>query len=359
MSRSSDTTEAEATLLKVGELARRSGVTVRTLHHYDSIGLLHPSGRSEGGYRLYNRADVARLHGIQVLRSIGLPLEQIGAMLSREGAGLAVTVARQLSVLDHQIEQATRLRDRLALVQAKFQEDGGEPELTDWLDTLQLMSACDQYFSAAETKQIFENWSAVESQLTKLVGEVKSLMAEGVPATDPRVQPFAQRWANLMYTWMRGDYDLMERWGQMYLAEPRVHTGPRPNLGMIQYIEQAVQLRIGLMCKYMSMDDLKRLGPVADAEWASFTAEVLAVAAQKPAPDAPAVQALLKRWHEIRQRACRGDPALDAKLQRAYRNEPLLRDTMPLVPAAREFLWRMAEAQPGGERPPEGPHQGA
>lgn len=47
-------------MLKVGELARRSGLTVRTLHHYDSIGLLKPSGRSDAGYRLYNRDDVAR-----------------------------------------------------------------------------------------------------------------------------------------------------------------------------------------------------------------------------------------------------------------------------------------------------------
>ena len=50
-------------LVKVGELARRSGLTVRALHHYDSIGSLHPTGRSDSGYRLYSRDDVARLHG--------------------------------------------------------------------------------------------------------------------------------------------------------------------------------------------------------------------------------------------------------------------------------------------------------
>lgn len=46
--------------LKIGELAKRSGLTVRALHHYDSIGLLCPSARSEAGYRLYNRDDIAR-----------------------------------------------------------------------------------------------------------------------------------------------------------------------------------------------------------------------------------------------------------------------------------------------------------
>ena len=50
--------------LKVGELARRTGLTVRTLHHYDEIGLLAPSQRSDSGYRLYSQADVQRLHAI-------------------------------------------------------------------------------------------------------------------------------------------------------------------------------------------------------------------------------------------------------------------------------------------------------
>ena len=65
-------------MLKVGELARRTGLTVRTLHHYDSIGLLSPSARSDSGYRLYQRDDIARLHQIQALRRFGMSLADIG-----------------------------------------------------------------------------------------------------------------------------------------------------------------------------------------------------------------------------------------------------------------------------------------
>ncbi|OYV00420.1 MAG: MerR family transcriptional regulator, partial [Burkholderiales bacterium PBB5] len=68
--------------LKVGELAQRSGLTVRALHHYEQIGLLTPSARSSAGYRLYGRDDVARLHAIQALRGLGLALKDIGPMLS-------------------------------------------------------------------------------------------------------------------------------------------------------------------------------------------------------------------------------------------------------------------------------------
>ena len=61
-------------LLRAGELAKRTGLTVRALHHYDTIGLLCPTGRTDSGYRLYSRDDVARLHGIQTLRRMGLSL---------------------------------------------------------------------------------------------------------------------------------------------------------------------------------------------------------------------------------------------------------------------------------------------
>ncbi|HEY8023387.1 MAG TPA: MerR family transcriptional regulator, partial [Burkholderiaceae bacterium] len=60
--------------LKVGEFAKRTGMTVRMLHHLDSIGLLVPSARSEGDHRLYDQKDIARLHAIKALRQIGLPL---------------------------------------------------------------------------------------------------------------------------------------------------------------------------------------------------------------------------------------------------------------------------------------------
>src|SRR5207253_6889404 len=72
---------------KVGELAARTGLTVRTLHHYDAIGLLSPSGRTGSnhgsGHRLYTAADVARLQQILSLKMLGFGLEQIREYLTR------------------------------------------------------------------------------------------------------------------------------------------------------------------------------------------------------------------------------------------------------------------------------------
>lgn len=90
-------------LLKVGELAKKSGLTVRALHHYDAIGLLTPSARADNGYRLYNRDDIARLHRIQALRGFGLTLADIGAYLTQPDKPLSDIIARQIAMLDVEI----------------------------------------------------------------------------------------------------------------------------------------------------------------------------------------------------------------------------------------------------------------
>src|ERR1043165_2969683 len=71
---------------KVGQLAKRTGISVRTLHPYDQIGLLTPSHRTESGHRLYDRDDVVRLQQIVMLRQLGFALEEIAAALRRAAA---------------------------------------------------------------------------------------------------------------------------------------------------------------------------------------------------------------------------------------------------------------------------------
>ena len=68
---------------KVGELARRTGLTIRTLHHYDEIGLLKPTLHTGAGHRLYTAGDVARLQQVRSLRQLGFSLEEIRACLDR------------------------------------------------------------------------------------------------------------------------------------------------------------------------------------------------------------------------------------------------------------------------------------
>src|SRR5688572_18321935 len=92
--------------LRVGEVAEATGLTVRTLHHYDEIGLLVPSGRSEAGYRLYGDGDLRRLYRILALRGTGLPLDEIADVLAREGEDPRPALRRHLERLDDQLRLA-------------------------------------------------------------------------------------------------------------------------------------------------------------------------------------------------------------------------------------------------------------
>jgi MerR family transcriptional regulator, thiopeptide resistance regulator len=97
---------------RIGELARETGLTVRTLHHYDQLGLLSPLSRTEGGHRSYTSGDVRRLHRIVALRSLGISLEEIGTLLDGDPDPTGL-LRRQLDVTEERIRKATDLRARL------------------------------------------------------------------------------------------------------------------------------------------------------------------------------------------------------------------------------------------------------
>lgn len=97
----------------VGEVAGLAGVTVRTLHHYDEIGLLRPSGRTRGGYRQYAESDLDRLQQILFYREPGFALDSIAAVLDDPAADLQVHLPRQRELLAGKIERLRALLDRI------------------------------------------------------------------------------------------------------------------------------------------------------------------------------------------------------------------------------------------------------
>ena len=99
----------ETTGMTVGQVAERFAVTVRTLHHYDEIGLLCPSRRSAAGYRLYTDADVTRLQHVVVYRRLGLGLEDIAAVLDDPDADVAAHLRRQRDAVTSRLDELSDL----------------------------------------------------------------------------------------------------------------------------------------------------------------------------------------------------------------------------------------------------------
>ena len=95
--------------MNVGEVAALAGVTVRTLHHYDRIGLLSPSGRTAAGYRQYAPADLDRLHQVLLYRELGFPLEEVATLLDDPSADPEAHLRRQHRLLRDRLERTSAM----------------------------------------------------------------------------------------------------------------------------------------------------------------------------------------------------------------------------------------------------------
>jgi DNA-binding transcriptional MerR regulator len=329
--------------LKVGELARRTGLTVRTLHHYDEIGLLRPSIRSEAGYRMYGAQDVARLHTIQALRHLGLALGDIAPILEGNVRPEAV-IDQQLEVLQRRIREATELHDRLAMLRGGILA-GKDPDIADWVESLSLMATFGKHFSAGELRTIFTRYAEIEREWLALLPEVRLLMNSGAAVDSSEAQALTRRWTQLMMRWMRGDFALMERWGAMYRDEPAA-PGLRgaPPADMIAYMERAIACRMALLCQHFTEAEIKAIGYVPDAEFAAIDAAGRQLLAAGASPRSRPARALLKRWEALIDRTAQGDPVMGRKLRTLHQAHPLLLSGHPLGPEVRRFLDEGAES---------------
>jgi DNA-binding transcriptional MerR regulator len=323
--------------LKVGEFAKRTGMTVRMLHHFDSIGLLVPSARSESDHRLYDQNDIARLHAIQALRQIGLPLKEIAALLKGKQQPLPTIIQRQITALEYQIAQASELSARLKLLQSNLSQ-GNEPDLADWLSMLSSMSTFGKYFTASELKRIFESGKQTEHQWVPLIAEIRNAMNRAVSPSALELQPLARRWMDLSVRMMQGDFELMKRWEKMYLQEPTTRGKRGDDLALVQYINTAVDLRVQAFLTYFSQSELQALNVDLEHEWASLGAEISKLMRRKAAIKGEKMQATATKWSNLVDRASNHNPILRRKFINAHAVDPILRAGSILDPTLESFI---------------------
>lgn len=246
---------------KVGELAERAGLTVRTLHHWDRIGLLSPSNRTGSGHRLYDEADVRRLYEVVALRDLGLSLDSIANLLAARGAGaapgapdagggwrsLADVLTRHLAHVDAQIAAQQQLRDRLASLVGGLRNTA--PPTSDLLDLIdevtRLNDKISEYYTEeqlatlrARRERLGEDTiAAVEAEWPELIAKVQAEMNAGTDPADPRVRPLAVRWMELLEQFDGGDPEIREANHQILVDNPeQAEQGYGPPQEMIDYI---------------------------------------------------------------------------------------------------------------------------
>jgi MerR family transcriptional regulator, thiopeptide resistance regulator len=198
--------------LEVGALARRTGLTVRTLHHYDEIDLLRPSLRTEAGYRLYTADDLARLQQVLSLRQLGFSLEQVRDCLNGRGFSPLEVIRLHLERLREQIEMQRGLCERLEALANHFRA-AEKVSADEFIRTIEEMTKMEKYYTPEQLETLKkrreqvgeERMRQAPADWAELGAAVKAEMEKGTDPTDPKVLALAQRWQDLVNEFTGGD----------------------------------------------------------------------------------------------------------------------------------------------------------
>lgn len=229
-------TETPVESLSVGAVANLVGVSVRTLHHYDAIGLLSPGERSPAGYRLYGRAELERLQQILSYRELGFELEAIAHLLDDAGTDPVEHLRRQEALLNARLERLLAMRRQVRRqMEARnmginlspkemFEVFGDHDPSKHAAEAEERWGHTDAYKqSQARVKGYTKaDWQRVSAQVVTVEQRFMELMAAGVPATDDRAKAAAEAHRQqITDNYYDCSYEIHEGLADMYEADPR------------------------------------------------------------------------------------------------------------------------------------------
>jgi DNA-binding transcriptional MerR regulator len=240
----------------VGQVAGFAGVTVRTLHHYDGIGLLVPSERSHAGHRRYSDADLDRLQQILFYRELGFPLDEVAALLDDPEADPRVHLRRQHDLLTARIEKLQKMAaavehamearkmginltpEEKFEVFGDFDPDQYEDEVQErWGDTEAYRQSRQR--TAHYTK---EDWKRVTEEFDAIHRRMAGLMAAGTPAGSEAAMDVAEEHRRFIASsYYDCSHEMHTCLGEMYVADPRfTATYEKIRPGLAIYMKDAI-----------------------------------------------------------------------------------------------------------------------
>jgi DNA-binding transcriptional MerR regulator len=211
------------------EFAKRAGVTIRALHHYDRLGLLKPSGRTHAGYRVYSDRDFARLEQIVALKFIGFPLSQIRDILRRKDGDLRAALEQQHRILaekrDH-LGRAMKAIERAEQVVAAGGKLDWEP-FRKVIEVIQMQTRKDwmkSYYSEEQLANLRRRWSPeVQAESERgwadLVRDTEAAISQGDQPSGRTGLQLAQRRQALLAMFTGGDPGIEQSLKNLYADE--------------------------------------------------------------------------------------------------------------------------------------------
>jgi DNA-binding transcriptional MerR regulator len=243
--------ETQGYTWKIGELAEATGLTVRTLHHYDDIGLLPATERTDSGHRVYGRDEVQRLYRIVALRQLGLSLEDIKRVLLDASADPREVVRKHLADLTRQIELQGQLRNRLLTILETL-EQAEEPSTEDFIRALEVMTMIDSYYTPEQLAQLEERrkqlgdtgMEKAQQEWADVIADATRLKAAGTDLDSDEVQDVIARWEDLISRFTGGDPGIRESLQNMYEKEgPEKASRGMVDPGLMSWVNEAMEAR--------------------------------------------------------------------------------------------------------------------
>jgi DNA-binding transcriptional MerR regulator len=241
----------------VGAVARLAGVTVRTLHHYDEIGLLKASGRSDAGYRRYADADLDRLQRILFYRELGFGLDQIRDVMTDGNADAVVHLRRQHAMLLDRIGRLERMANAVEKAmeartmginltpEERFEVFGDFNPDDHAAEVEERWGGTDAYRESARRTSRYTkaDWERIKAQGQAAIEQVVAAMTAGQPADSTEAMDGAEAHRRQIDdAFYACSYELHVGLAEMYLADARF-TATYENIapGLAQYLHDAIK----------------------------------------------------------------------------------------------------------------------
>jgi len=237
-------------LYTVSQIARRTQITVRALHHYEAKGLLAPAQRSAAGYRLYGADELRRLQHIVSLKALGFSLAEIRACLDADAPSLGQALLRQVGRLREVVVRQQELVQRLEYV-ARQALQGETIDAETLLSSIEATTVMEKYFTPEQMQSIQQRGNelgperirAAEQAWPDVIAGMRAAMELGKDPASAEVQALARRWRGLVREFTGGDAGIQRSMNTMYQQEPaqmQARTGIDPKL--MEYAGGAIKL---------------------------------------------------------------------------------------------------------------------
>ncbi|BAY87136.1 MerR family transcriptional regulator [Calothrix parasitica NIES-267] len=226
--------------MKIGELAKQTGLSIRTLHYYDEIGLLCPSDRNEIGHRLYSDKDIIRLQQILSLRQLGFALKEIRECLENPDFSLSQIINLHRDRMREQIALSHTLLERLNGV-ARELETTTTVAVENLIQVMETITMSEQYFTPEQQEVIEARFPDVEPEWQELITRAQTEMNKGSDLNSPSVQELARIWQWSMKSLIGGDRTLYESLVKAYQQQGgEAATWGAMDTATFEYILKAV-----------------------------------------------------------------------------------------------------------------------